>query len=125
MRLLLDSHILLWWAMGDSTLTPATVGLIASPQTEVLVSVVSVWELGLKRVKGKLTTPSDYAGLCRQNNFIPLDVTMSHAEAAVALPPIHFDPFDRMLVAQCLVEKATIVTRDRILESYGVPTIAG
>jgi PIN domain nuclease of toxin-antitoxin system len=124
MRFLLDSHVLLWWATSDPTLSPAAAEIIASPQSEVLVSVVSVWELGLKRARGKLKTPDNYLQLFQDNRFITLPVNLDHTLVAYTLPAIHKDPFDRMLVAQAIVEKATLLTTDKILADYGIPIIS-
>ena len=123
MRYLLDSHVLLWWAINDPTLSPMAAELISSPHSEILVSVVSVWELGLKRARGKLKTPDNYLQLFQDNRFTTLPVNLDHAEAAFALPPVHFDPFDRMLVAQAAVEHATLVTADGKLADYGIPIL--
>jgi PIN domain nuclease of toxin-antitoxin system len=123
MKLLLDSHSLIWWASADPTLSDATVELISSPHNEVFVSVVSVWELGLKLARGKLRAPDNYLQLCKDNCFAILPVNLAHAEATLTLPPVHFDPFDRMLVAQCQVEKAILITRDKVMASYDIQII--
>jgi PIN domain nuclease of toxin-antitoxin system len=121
--LLLDSHVLLWWATSDPALSSTAAEIITSPHSEVLASVVSVWELGLKRARGKLKTPDNYLQLFQDNRFTTLQVTLDHALAAYTLPTIHKDPFDRMLVAQALVEKATLVTADQKLAEYGIPVL--
>lgn len=123
MRYLLDSHVLLWWATSDPTLSPMAAEIISSPHSEILVSVVSVWELGLKRARGKLKTPDNFLQLFQENRFTTLVVNLDHVEAAFALPPVHFDPFDRMLVAQAMVEGATLVTSDKMLADYGIPLL--
>ena len=122
-RLLLDSHVLLWWAGDQSKLSALALESIIDPSTEVFVSAASIWELGLKRLRGKLNTPDDYLGLLRASRFMPLAVTMDHSLKAYTLPPIHNDPFDRMLVAQAMLENATLVTADTILADYGISVL--
>jgi PIN domain nuclease of toxin-antitoxin system len=123
-RLILDSHVLLWWAGEQAKLSTLALESIADPSTEIFVSAASIWELGLKRARGKLNTPDDYLGLLRQSRFLPLAVTMDHSLKAYALPPIHKDLFDRMLVAQAFLESATLVTADTILADYGISVLA-
>ena len=119
MRLLLDTHALLWWLSADPTLDAAAASAIADAET-VMVSAASAWEISIKQAVGKLTGPDDLAGELVANAFTPLPVTVEHALAAGALPPHLADPFDRMLVAQARLEGLTLVTRDRRLASYGV-----
>jgi PIN domain nuclease of toxin-antitoxin system len=97
---------------------------VAIAAGRVFVSVASVWEMAIKRAAGKLTCPDDVPGLLRANAFRVIDISIGHALAAAALPRIHGDPFDRMLVAQCRSAGLTLVTRDRIIAGYGVPVLA-
>ena len=119
---LLDTHPLLWWADDLNRLSDEARDAIASGQ--VFVSVASVWEMAIKRASGKLSCPDDVPGLIRANAFQVIDIAMSHALAAAALPRIHGDPFDRMLVAQSRLEELTLVTSDRLLADYGIPVLA-
>lgn len=90
----------------------------------MFVSVASVWEIAIKRASGKLKCPDDMPGLLRANAFRVIDISMGHALTAAALPRIHGDPFDRMLVAQCQSEGMTLVTCDGVLAGYGIPLLA-
>lgn len=119
MRLLLDTHALLWWLADDARLTPSARDAIADAEV-VAVSAASAWEIGIKQSIGKLTGPRDLAAEIRSNGFAELPVTITHARAAGDLPPHHSDPFDRMLVAQARLEDLTLVTRDPRLADYGI-----
>lgn len=119
MRLLLDTHALLWWLADEPTLESTARQAIAEAEF-VAVSAASAWEIAIKQALGKLTGPDDLAGELRTNGFTELPVTVAHAVAAGALPPRHTDPFDRMLVAQAGLEDLTVVTRDPRLGEYGV-----
>ncbi len=123
MRLLADSHVLIWWADNPELLTPAASAAIADPANEVFMSAASLWELGLKVAKGKLTLPANFAAVLRADGFTDLPVHARHAERAFTLPPIHGDPFDRMLVAQAVEENLTLISCDRWVAFYGVRQI--
>lgn len=122
MRLLLDTHALLWWLADDPELSPAAAGAIAQADV-VAASAASAWEIGIKQALGKLTGPDDLLGELTANGFTHLPITVAHALAAGALPPHHSDPFDRMLVAQAVLENCTLVTRDPRLSAYGVAAL--
>lgn len=119
MRLLLDTHALLWWLAGDSGLDGSAAEAIAEAAF-VAVSAASAWEIGIKQAIGKLRGPDDLAAELTANGFTELPVTVAHALAAGALPPHHADPFDRMLVAQARLEGLTVVTRDPRFARYGI-----
>ncbi len=119
MRLLLDTHALLWWLSDDARLGKAAADAIAEAEL-VAVSAASAWEIGIKQASGKLTGPDDLQTEVATNGFTELPVTLAHALAAGALPPHHADPFDRMLVAQSRLEGLTLVTRDDRLADYGI-----
>ena len=123
MRLLLDTHALLWWLGVDRSLGARARAAIAAETTEVFVSAASAWEISIKRMLGKLEAPEDLEEQIAFHRFEALPITVAHASAAGALAPHHADPFDRMLVAQAIAEDLTIVTRDRRIARYGVPTI--
>jgi PIN domain nuclease of toxin-antitoxin system len=125
LRLLLDTHIVIWWAAGSSRLSSAARALIAAPDAELFVSAASWWELAIKRAIGRIDV--DTAELRRaleQRAVRLLDVTFDHAEAAASLPAHHGDPFDRMLVAQSVCEGLRLLTRDERLSAYGSTVLA-
>jgi PIN domain nuclease of toxin-antitoxin system len=123
MKLLLDTHALLWWLDDPQLLTPTARQAIAEPGNDVLVSAAVCWEIAIKRALGKLTAPADLRGAMQNCGFMELDITPAHALATETLTLHHRDPFDRMLVAQALMEEATLVSRDPAITAYGLPTI--
>lgn len=120
MRLLLDTHVLLWWLKDDDRLGVHVIAEIERSDNDVVVSSASAWEIAIKRALGKVKAPDDLAEQLVANNFTPLPITVEHAVAAGALPLHHRDPFDRMLVAQAQEEQLTVVTADPRFASYGV-----
>jgi PIN domain nuclease of toxin-antitoxin system len=123
LRLLLDTHALLWWLSDDESLSQVARAAIARPDAEVAVSAASAWEVSTKVALGKLTAPDDLAAQLTRHQFSSLAITIAHARLAGALPRHHDDPFDRMLVAQARLEGMTLVTRDSRIGLYDVPTI--
>ena len=122
-RLLLDTHAALWaLAEPEALSSPARMAL-EDAGNEVFVSVVSAWEIAIKRALGKLEAPDDLEGALRMQGFEPLLMTFRHAARAGSLPPHHSDPFDRMLVAQAEAEGLVLVTRDARIPLYGVRTM--
>ena len=119
MRLLLDTHALLWW-LADEGLNAQAREAIADPANLVAVSAASAWEISIKKALGKLAVPDDLEQQVRTGGFAPLPISIAHGIAAGRLPRHHEDPFDRMLIAQALAEGLTIVTRDKHFEDYGV-----
>jgi len=125
-RLLLDAHVLLWFAVGDEQLGRRARAAIADPANTVLVSVVSLWEAAIKVRIGKLDV--DVSALIRESvraGFDLLDLTAWHVERLLALPVSdrHRDPFDHLLLAQAAVDGATFVTDDRHARRYGMPIL--
>ena len=112
MRLLLDTHALLWWLADDAALAQAARAAIADGGNEVFVSAASAWEIAIKHELGKLDVPQDLTEAIDSAAFTGLPITIEHARLAGALSPHHRDPFDRMLIAQAQAESLTIVTRD-------------
>ena len=102
-----------------SILKPAARAAISDPTNEVFASSVSIWELGLKVAKAKLRLPSGFEIKLWSDGIQPLSFTPAHAVQSIELPPIHGDPFDRALVAQCICESLTLATRDSVLTQYG------
>lgn len=122
MRLLLDTHTLLWW-LADRRLGQEARERIADPDTLVAVSAASVWEAAIKASLGKLRVPGSLADAVADNGFEALPISLRHAASAGALPPHHRDPFDRMLIAQAVAEGLTIVTRDAAFNAYEVAVL--
>ncbi|HRQ88429.1 MAG TPA: type II toxin-antitoxin system VapC family toxin [Bacteroidia bacterium] len=120
MKLLADSCVLVWWLGNPHALSRRVREAISSPENEVFFSAASVWELGLKIRKGKLRMPGGFPAVLAADGFAPLSVTADHAARSLALPPVHEDPFDRILVAQALVEGLVFVTRDGRIREYPV-----
>lgn len=122
MRLLLDTHVVLWWQTDDRRLGREARRAIATADI-VWVSAVSGWEASIKAALGRLRLDEKFRILVAADDFTELPVSLAHAERLLDLPPHHSDPFDRLLVAQALAEKATLVTHDRAIEPYGAPVI--
>jgi PIN domain nuclease of toxin-antitoxin system len=120
MRILLDSHTLLWWMDDPNRINPVARTEISHPRNEVFASAVSIWEIGLKCSKGKLDIPENFADFLPENGIQILPFTGAHAQASIKLPPHHGDPFDRALIAQCQIESLTFATRDSIAASYQI-----
>lgn len=118
-RLLLDTHIFLWWRGEPSRLAPAVQNSIATADI-VFVSVASAWEAAIKASLGRLELPDTVEAGVVASGFEKLLISFSHAEQAATLPHHHRDPFDRMLVAQAKAEGLTFVTHDRLLAPYDV-----
>lgn len=123
MRLLLDTHVLLWW-LEDAPIEPRAKAAIEDAKNPVCVSAASAWELGIKIGLGKLTPPERLASRLGKERFTPLPVTIEHGLRVGELPLHHKDPFDRLLVAQAQLENLTIVTRDPRIALYDVETLA-
>lgn len=121
MKLLLDTHAFLWWDSNDTHLPAALRSAIASPQNEVFVSAVSVWEIAIKRASGKLNFQASAAKAIEAHGFLPLPIAVEHAEWAGSLPQLHRDPFDRLLVAQAQLEGLVLVSVDEQILRYQVP----
>jgi PIN domain nuclease of toxin-antitoxin system len=123
MRILLDSHALLWWMDDPSKLSSKALAAISDPANAVFASAASIWELGLKVSKGKLRLPLGFHDLLGEHGIQALPFTAPHAIESIGLPAIHGDPFDRALVAQCRLESLTLATRDSMLGDYGIPVL--
>lgn len=122
MRLLLDTHVLLWVLAGDRRLTRSSRETITSARA-VVVSVVSAWEIALKTAAGKLRAPANIEAAVLESGLITTTLDFADVAECAGLPPHHSDPFDRMLVAQARVRGLTLMTRDRQLERYEVPLL--
>ena len=124
MQLLLDSHTLLW-ALDDAykQLEPDVLHMINEPDNLVYVSLASLWELGIKVSIGKLKLPADFFESLPELGYEILTITLPHIKTYMRLPLHHRDPFDRILVAQAISEKLTLVTRDPNIFQYNVDTV--
>ena len=124
MKLLLDTHLLLWAAGQPERLTAAATKLIDSPANELVFSAASIWEVTIKRGLGRRDFQADPRLLRRgllDNGYIELPILSDHVVAIDSLPPIHKDPFDRLLVAQAIVEGITLLTGDTEVGRYPGP----
>lgn len=119
MRLLLDTHALVWWETNDARLSSTARSAVADPSNEVFVSAASAWEIAVKCAKGQLSMPTSAAAMLAANGFTALAIDVTDAESSCALPPFHRDPWDRLLVAQALGRGLTLVSKDRALAPYG------
>jgi PIN domain nuclease of toxin-antitoxin system len=118
-RLLLDTHVWLWWQADDRRLGKGARTAIADAAA-VYVSAASAWEMAIKTALGKLTAPEDIADAVDEGGFRELPIAFRHVQALGDLPLHHRDPFDRILVAQARVDGLTLVTADPALPPYGV-----
>ncbi|MBA3489282.1 MAG: type II toxin-antitoxin system VapC family toxin [Longispora sp.] len=123
MRLLLDTHVVLWWLTDDPTLSDEIKALL-DHEPDAYVSTATIWEVAIKQSIGKLESPTDLLERILHAGFTTLAISGEHAITAGRLPPIHRDPFDRMLIAQARHEDLTLVTRDAAIQKYEVPTLA-
>jgi PIN domain nuclease of toxin-antitoxin system len=121
MRLLIDTHIAIWWLAGDRRLGPAARETIESAEMAYLSSV-SVWEIVIKQARGRLDLPDGFVAALLQD-FTELPLRSDHALEGRSLPRFRGDPFDRMLVAQARVEGLRLVTADAAMEGYEVPVV--
>lgn len=124
MRVLLDTHTLLWWLADDERLSAAARTTIGDPTIEILVSAASAWEIATKVRIGKLPNHAGIAADLPQHlasqGFTPLAITVEHAQRAGSLPGSHRDPFDRMLIAQAHADAVPLVSNDTVFDGYGV-----
>lgn len=120
MRLLLDTHVLLWWLAGDRHLPTESRDAIESPENECAASVATVWEIEIKRAANRLKAPTDVIGTLERVDIPLLPIEGRHAVAAARLPAHHADPFDRVLVAQASLDGFMLVTHDARMRAYGV-----
>jgi PIN domain nuclease of toxin-antitoxin system len=123
-RLLLDTHALLWFVGGNTALSPTARGAIADPDNEVFVSAASGWEIATKHRLGKLPSAgplaTNAADVLHQLGFGELDISLNEGQAAGNLPGPHRDPFDRMLIAQALARQLVLISNERLFDRYGI-----
>lgn len=123
MNLLLDTHALIWALENNPTLSTPARNAIIEGKNLVFISSATVWEMSIKQSQGKLETPDNLQEEIDLHRFTQLSINFQHAGLAGKLPHIHKDPFDRMLIAQAMIEKLTLVTRDRLIAQYDVALI--
>lgn len=127
MRLLLDTHTLLWWLNNNPALPDSARRVIAKHGNSVLVSTVSAWEIAIKFNLGKLPDAgdllADFNGYMNRERFELLSISVEHAVRAGLLPGPHREPFDRMLIAQAQTENVPIVSNDIVFDTYGIRRI--
>jgi len=123
-KLLLDSHALLWALTAPEKLSGEAIVEISAAANNVLFSSASVWELEIKRAQGKLDLPDNWLEAVERTRLAELPIRSTHAATAGRLPWHHRDPFDRMLLGQAIVEDLRLVTRDRFAVAYGVKILA-
>jgi PIN domain nuclease of toxin-antitoxin system len=124
MRLLLDSHAFLWFVLGDAQLSSAAQSWIQDPANDKLISPTTYWEIAIKISIGKLQLHEPYDAFMNRgihgNGFVILPIELQHASELVTLPLHHRDPFDRMLIAQAIVEQVPIVSNDTAFDAYPI-----
>lgn len=122
-RLLLDTHAFLWWLAGDKRLSAGAREAISEELDPIFISAASIWKITTKHRLGKLPGVSaivgDLAGVIEGQGFVGLPITVRHGETAGALPGPHRDPFDRMLIAQALLDDLVLVSNEQAFGAYG------
>ncbi|HWM54268.1 MAG TPA: type II toxin-antitoxin system VapC family toxin [Solirubrobacterales bacterium] len=123
MKLLLDTHAMIWVFSAPGLLSAEARNAISAEGNEVFISVISPWEVEIKRAKKRLRAPDDLSDAVEAHRFQLLPVLLRHTKAIGSMPDHHGDPFDRMLVAQATVDGLTLVTSDRTLRRYPIATL--
>jgi PIN domain nuclease of toxin-antitoxin system len=124
MRVLLDTHVLLWWLLDEDVIPLAARAAIADEANDTFVSAASAWEIAIKYKTGKLPSAAplmvNLENAILDEGFGGMSVTLRHGELAGSLPLHHKDPFDRILIAQALAESLTLISNERLFDNYGV-----
>ena len=123
MRLLLDTHVVLSWLLGGGKLGRDAEHQLEDPSNQLIVSAVVVWEVAIKRALGKLQIPMTFVDDMLRSDALKLPISIEHAAGVERLPHHHRDPFDRLLVSQATIEKATLVSSDDAFSAYDVPVL--
>lgn len=121
-RFLLDTHVLLWWLANDPQLGSRCQELVSDGRNQVFVSAATTWEISIKTALGKLTAPEDMDTIVEDEGFDKLPISLYHGQLAGKLPPLHRDPFDRMLIAQAQAEGLILITGDDHIVQYNLRT---
>ena len=123
MNFLLDTHIMIWWLSDPARLDPNARDALDDSTNRVFVSVASIWEVAIKSARGRLPLPDRLMETLESRGVTILPIEANHALAVASLPLHHGDPFDRLLVAQAILEGLTLVTRDPWVAAYPVATL--
>ena len=123
MRVLIDTHVFLWWDRQLRNLSRPLRAAIADEANDIFVSAASIWEIAIKRAIGKLSFRRSIVDAVSELGFEILPVSGSHAEHAGGLPRHHNDPFDRLIIAQAYLEGMVVGTQDRLMQPYGLATL--
>lgn len=118
MKLILDTNVLIWWLGDAGKISQAAKTVISSPDNLIFISAASACEIAIKKSLGKLSVPDDLTAQIERNNFTPLPIKIEHGLYLEQLPFHHKDPFDRLIIAQAILEKMTIVTSDNKFRLY-------
>jgi PIN domain nuclease of toxin-antitoxin system len=122
-RLLLDTHAFLWWLDGDASLSRSAREALADEASDVFLSTASAWEITTKyrlgRLPGAAAVAADVAACMADQGFLELPITLAHGEKAGSLPGPHRDPFDRMLIAQAMIDDLVLVSNEAAFDAYG------
>jgi PIN domain nuclease of toxin-antitoxin system len=122
-RLLIDTHALLWWRDDSPRLSARARNEITNPNNDIWVSIVTLWEIVLKRSNGKLNFPDNLEQVLREEAFPLMSIGFRHLETLERLPFVHKDPFDRLLIAQAIAEGMPLLSNDRALLAYGAAVV--
>lgn len=127
MRCLLDTHAFLWWISDDARLSSTARRILEDSENDIVFSAVSAWEIAIKSQLGRITFADDPAIVVREqlsaNGFHQLDIEVRHALQVFSLPMLHRDPFDRLLIAQAVVEEVSLLSSDAAIQAYNIPII--
>ena len=120
MNLILETHIILWWLDNNDTLPERYFKAISDSNNICFISSATIWEISIKSGLGKLEIPDNLTDILQKEGFSELPVSWNHAAMVRQLPLYHKDPFDRLIIAQTIVEDFTLLTVDKIIPEYGV-----
>jgi PIN domain nuclease of toxin-antitoxin system len=127
MKYLLDTHVFLWWNLGDSQLSENATSVISDGNNEIFLSAVSAWEIAIKVAKKRLTIPEEpvrfVPSRMQLHGFQPLPIQIHHATRVYGLPMYHMDPFDRLLIAQSQTENMPLISMDTTSRDYDLEVI--
>ena len=123
MRVLLDTHTLIWGLCEPDRLNVKTKELLTNIDNIIFVSIASLWELQIKKSLNKITLPDNFTSQLQENGYELLNITHEHISKLDTIPMIHRDPFDRMLISQCIYENIPLVTKDTEIIKYNIQII--
>ena len=127
MKYLLDTHVFLWWNLGDSQLSENAISIISDENNQIFLSAVSAWEIAIKVAKKRLTIPEEpvrfVPSRMQLHGFQPLPIQVHHATRVYGLPMYHTDPFDRLLIAQSQIENMPLISMDITIRNYDLDVI--